>query len=206
VKRVLVVMALILIALGVGLWLGSGSVRAPYRRDRALLSLQFAQTMMPIKVTFLVLMGGVTVATLGGLGWGVVRWIHRRANTVYADQAGLYPLREQRLGGAMVFHDPNRTWGGTTVYATKGPPLSVQQPLAAGQPMIQSQVTGQAQAAQALRAAVSGVAPFPSAQGLPAQLLDRPVARPLPEVKELAYEPSHIERLLLQDGDPEDDL
>jgi hypothetical protein len=62
-------------------------------------------------------------------------------------------------------------------------------------------VTGQAQAAQALRAAVSGASSLPTAQGFPAGLFERQQARPLPEVRELGYEPSHIERLLLQDGD-----
>jgi hypothetical protein len=108
------------------------------------------------------------------------------------------------VGRAVVFHDPNRALGGTTVYRASGRSISVQQPLAAGYPALQSQVTGQAQAAQALRAAVSGPAPLPAAQGFPAQLFDRQVSRPIPEVRELPYEVSHIERLLLQDGEPLD--
>jgi hypothetical protein len=66
---------------------------------------------------------------------------------------------------------------------------------------VQSQVTGQAQAAQALRAAVSGSASLPAAQGFPASFFDHSLSRPLPEVKELAWEPSHIEQLLLRNGD-----
>ena len=204
VKRVILVLVLIGLALGLGLWLGVRRSGQPYRTERALLSLRFAQTMLPIKIGFLVLLAGVSLVTLGGLGWGIVRWVHRRANTVYADDSGLYPLREERVRGAMVFHDPNRTMGGTTVLRAHGRSVSVQQPLVAGYPALQSQVTGQAQAAQALRAAVSGPAPLPTAQGFPVQLFDRQLSRPLPEVKELPYKVSHIERLLLQDGEPLD--
>ena len=75
-------------------------------------------------------------------------------------------------------------------------------PMPEGQAHAQHQVTAQAQAAQALRAAVSGTSPLHTANPLPAQFLpERRVSRPLPEVKPLELETSHIERLLLEDGD-----
>jgi hypothetical protein len=130
-----------------------------------------------------------------------VRWLNRRADTVYPDRAGLYPVREGRVGRAKVFHDPNRTLTGTTVYAPGEQTISVQHPLPTGQVDAQQQVTGRAQATQALRAAVSGAAPLPSGHRLPVDALaEQRMARPLPEVKDLELEPSHIERLLLQDG------
>ena len=58
------------------------------------------------------------------------------------------------------------------------------------------------QTAQAMRAAVSGSIPLHAAGPLPTQFVpEQRVSRPLPEVKTLEIEPSHIERLLLGDGD-----
>jgi hypothetical protein len=201
VKRVVWTLFLIVLALGVGLWLGANPRSASASLDRAYASAQFSRTLFPFKVAFVIGLGTVILCTIGGLGWAVVRWVLRRADTVYPDRSGLYPLREERLGGSKVFHDPNRTLTGTTIYAVGGQRLSVQHTLPGGHPAFQQQVTGQAQAAQALRAAVSGASPLPTAQGFPAGLFERQPARSLPEVRELGYEPSHIERLLLQDGD-----
>jgi hypothetical protein len=120
---------------------------------------------------------------------------------VYPNGAGLYPIREGRIGGVKVFHDPNRALGGSTLYATGGRNIRVQHPLPPGQEVAQQQITAQAQVAQAVRAAVSGSSPLPPAQNLPADLLVAGrLSRPMPEVRELAWEPSHIERLLLQEG------
>ncbi len=47
--------------------------------------------------------------------------MNRRADTLYPDSAGLYPIREGRIGQAKVFHDPNRTLTGATIYAAGGP-------------------------------------------------------------------------------------
>jgi hypothetical protein len=152
-------------------------------------------------VAFRVALGAVFVLTLAGLGWSTVRWLHRRAETVYPNRAGLYPIREGRVGGVKVFHDPNRTLGGSTLYSTAGRDIQVQHPLPLGQEATQQQITAQAQVAQAVRAAVSGSSPLPAAQNLPADLLaNARLSRPMPEVRELAWEPSHIERLLLQEG------
>jgi hypothetical protein len=104
-----------------------------------------------------------------------------------------------------VFHDPNRALSGTTVYASEPPQLEVQHVIPEGQEYTQQQVTAQAQATQALRAAVSGISPLPIGNRSPMELLaDRRVSRPLPEVKMLDLEPSHVERLLLEDGDDVD--
>jgi hypothetical protein len=205
-KRFLITAALIVVALGVGLWLGARP-RGPaaYESERASIDLQFARTMLPFKVAFRVSMGLAFLSLLGGLGWGAVRWLHRRANTVYPDRSGLYPIREERFGRAKVFHDPNRTLGGSTVYASSGYDLDVHHAVPEGQEGAQRQITGQAQAAQALRAAASGAFPLPEKQNLPIGVLDeRRLARPLPEVKALPWEPSHIERLLLEDGNVDD--
>jgi hypothetical protein len=201
-KRLLFVGMLVALALGVGLWLGNRPRQpTPYEIERTSMSIQVARTMLPFRIAFRVLLGLVALFTLGGLGWGAVRWLNRRADTVYPDRAGLYPIREGRVGRAKVFHDPNRTLAGTTVYASGDQAISVNHPLPQGRVDVQQQVTSQAQATQALRAAVSGPAPLPSGQALPLDLLDgQRMARPLPEVKDLDLEPMHIERLLLQDG------
>lgn len=201
-KRLLFIVILTAAAVGVGLWLGSsGRPPTPYQVERASMSLEMARTMLPFQIAFRVLLGLVALFTLGGLGWGAVRWLNRRADTVYPDRSGLYPIREGRVGQAKVFHDPNRTLTGTTVYATGEQRVTVEHPLPEGRLDVQQQVTGQAQAAQALRAAVSG-ASLPAGQTMPRDMFERPgLSRPLPEVRELDLEPSHIERLLLEDGE-----
>jgi hypothetical protein len=195
---------LLMVAVAVGLWAGGGERRAsPYQLERASMSLQLDRAMLPFRAAFRVLLGGVVLFTLSGMGWGAVRWLNRRADTVYPDQGGLYPIREGRVGRAKVFHDPNRTLSGTTVYAPTSAAIDVLHPLPRNRLDVQRQVTGQAQASQALRAAVSGASALPSEPGLALGAFDVcRTSRPLPEVRELDLEPSHIERLLLEDGVP----
>jgi hypothetical protein len=202
-KRIFVLLLLLAVAVGVGLWLGARPRQpTPYQVERASLSLEMARTMQPFQIAFRVLLGLVALFTLGGLGWGAVRWLNRRADTVYPDRSGLYPIREGRVGQAKVFHDPNRTLTGTTVYAAGEGRITVQNPLPEGRMDVQQQVTGQAQVAQALRASVSGPSSLPSGRAMPRDMFEPSgLSRSLPEVKELQLEPSHIERLLLEDGD-----
>jgi hypothetical protein len=204
-KRLVVigVITFIILALGLGAWLGSGS-REPstYELERTAMSLQVSRTLVPFQVAFRVLLGGVVLFTFGGVGVGLVRWINHRVNTLYPNNAGLYPVREGRIGQAKVFHDPNRAPTATTVYANGVPSLTVQHPLPPGEAAAQFQVTGQAQATQALRAAVSGYNSLPSGGPVSTDMFSQnKVGRPLPEVKMLDLEPSHIERLLLETGE-----
>ncbi|MBN1579327.1 MAG: hypothetical protein JXA89_01395 [Anaerolineae bacterium] len=197
------VMTAIVIALGLGAWLGGGS-REPsaYELERTAMSLQVSRTMVPFQVAFRVLLGGVVLFVFGGVGVGLVRWINHRVNTLYPNNAGLYPVREGRIGQAKVFHDPNRAPTATTVYANGVPALTVQHPLPPGEAAAQFQVTGQAQATQALRAAVSGYNSLPSGGPVSTDMFNQNrIGRPLPEVKMLDLEPSHIERLLLETGE-----
>ncbi len=187
-------------ALSIGLWLGSRNKEpSTYEMERTAMSLQMARSLLPFQVAFRVLLGGVFLLTLGGLGWGVVRWLNYRVSTLYPNHAGLYPVREAQLGQARVFHDPNRAATATTVYAHGLPDLTVQHPLPQGHANAQWQVTSQAQATQALRAAVSGHAPLPAGPQISMDMFDqRRLSRPLPEVAALDIEPSHIERLLAE--------
>jgi hypothetical protein len=202
-KRLAVLGVLILTVTGVGLWLSRGANEpSAYDLERAEMDLELARTMFPFKVTFRVLIGGIFLITLAGVGWGAIRWMNHRADTIYPDRAGLYPIREGQIAGSKVFHDPNRAPTGSTIYAAGVPQVEVRHPLPQGHAHAQHQVTSQAQAAQALRAAASGATPLPTGTQFPLSLMaDRRVARPLPEVEELDLEPSHIERLLLEDGD-----
>jgi hypothetical protein len=202
-RRVLWFALVMVITLGVGLWLGSGpGSPTPQEQARSSVDAELERTMLPFRVAFRILLGLIVLVTLGGMGWGGIRWLLRRADTVYPDQAGLYPIREERVGGAKVFHDPNRTLAGTTVYGARAARVQVHQPLPEGQAQAQQQITAQAQVAQALRAAVSGTSPLSTAQPLPLDALQpRRVSRPLPEVQALELEPSHIERLLIEDGE-----
>jgi hypothetical protein len=202
-KRYILFALLLVVALGVGLLWGSRTAE-PTAHDlaRTAMDVELARTMLPFRIAFRVLIGATTILTTAGLGWGIVRWLHLRTDTIYPNHAGLYPIREGRIGRSRIFHDPNRTLGGSTVYATDHPDLEVLHPVPDGQALAQHQVTAQAQAAQALRAAVSGRSPLHTANPIPAQFLpERRVSRPLPEVTPLELEPSHIERLLLEDGE-----
>jgi hypothetical protein len=191
-------------ALGIGLWLGRQPHQpSAYEIERTAMDLELSRTMLPFRVAFRIVFISLLLLILAGIGWGIIRWLHRRAGTVYPDHSGLYPIREERVGGAKVFHDPNRAFAGSTVYATSGRNIDVSHAMPAGQASAQQQITAQAQATQALRAAVSGSAPLPSADRFPADLLStRRTSPPLPEVRTLELEPSHVERLLLEDADP----
>jgi hypothetical protein len=200
-----ILLGMLLVAvIGAGLWWLASSPSTPtaYDLQRSSMSLEFARTMMPFRIAFRILLGGIVLLTLAGLGWGLVHWLNRRSETMYPDRAGLYPIREGRIGRATVFHDPNRTVTGSTVYADGPSSVEVRHPVPLGQAAAQEQVTTQAQATQALRAAVSGSAPLST--GAPFSLdnlAHRRISRPLPEVQSLNLEPSHIERLLLKDGE-----
>ena len=201
-KRFLLFGVLIAAAIGAALWVSrTPATPTAYDLQRSSMSLEFARTMMPFRVAFRVLLGTILLLTVTGLGWGLVRWLHRRAATTYPDRAGLYPIREGRIAGATIFHDPNRTLTGSTIYAAGPPRVEVHHPLPAGQGYAQEQVTTQAQAAQALRAAVSGSGALPAGMQVLGAPDSRHISRPLPEVRSLGVEPSHIERLLLEDGE-----
>jgi len=202
-RRVLLFASIVVITLAAGLWLGNGPASpTPQEIARSAMEAELERTMLPFRVAFRILLGSIVLLTLGGLGWGAIRWMLRRADTVYPDQAGLYPIREERVGSAKVFHDPNRTMAGTTIYGARAQKIQVRQPVPEGQAPAQQQITAQAQVAQALRAAVSGTSPLSTAQPLPLDALQpRRVSRPLPEVRTLALEPSHVERLLIEDGE-----
>jgi hypothetical protein len=201
VKRALLLLLLALFAVGMGWWLGDRT-RTPntYEMERMALGVTFVRTILPFKVAFAVLLGGILLLTLAGLGWNAIRWLGRRMDLVYPDHHGLYPIREHHIGRATVVHDPNRTLTGTTVYASGDQRIAVQHPMPQNHLSVQQQVTAQAQVAQALRAAVSGASALPAGRTGAADLLERRAVAAMPEVQELPYEPSHIERLLLLDG------
>jgi hypothetical protein len=200
-----ILLGILLVAvIAAGLWCLASIPSTPtaYDLQRSSMNLEFARTMMPFRIAFRVLLGGIVLLTLAGLGWGLVRWLNRRSETMYPDRAGLYPIREGRIGGATVFHDPNRTVTGSTVYADGPSSVEVRHPVPLGQAAAQEQVTTQAQATQALRAAVSGSAPLSNGAPFPLDAVaNHRISRPLPEVRSLNLEPSHIERLLLKDGE-----
>lgn len=209
-KRYLPLVLLLALALGLGLWLGARP-HTPTATDleRSALRLDYARALLPYRLAFRVVLGVLLLLTLGGLGWGAVRWLHRRVETVYPNDAGLYPLREGRIGRARVFHDPNRAPTATTVYAAGrqglglgnvqgGRPVYVEHALPEGGTYLQGLVTGQAQAAQAIRAAVSGGGSHSLGPGYAGGTFAASrVSRPLPEVVTLDLEPSHVERLLI---------
>lgn len=90
----------------------------------------------------------LTLTTLGGLSWGLVQIVHRRANTIYPNQTELYPVIRGRVGQAVYYHDPNRAPTPTTVYASgpDKPSVQVIYVTARGYEGEQTQITTQAQA------------------------------------------------------------
>jgi hypothetical protein len=201
-KRTITVILLLAIAVTLGLWLG-GRSRAPtaHAVERSAMSLEFTRALLPYRIAFRVLLGALLLITAAGIGWAVIRWLNRRVDTFYPDSAGLYPIRESRVGRARIYHDPNRAPSGTTVYAPQTPQLHVDHVLSEGTAFMQQQITTQAQAAQAFRAAVSSGGAVPVAPQMPFDpLAERRVSRPLPEVRTLDLEPSHVERLLIEDS------
>ena len=89
-KYVLWIGIALVIALGLGLWIGRGA-REPttYDLERMALKLEFSRRLLPFRIAFWVLLGTVVLGILGGFGWAGIRWIARRADTVYPDRAGL---------------------------------------------------------------------------------------------------------------------
>jgi len=137
----------------------------------------------------------ILLAFLAGLAYAAVRLTLKRAMTIYPDRSGLYPVVDRKVGKIRVFHDPNRAPVAATLYTPEGVTFVVSPEPGPGQ----LQVTGQAQAAQALRAAASGVGLTPDT----AERIVRPqttLVKPLPPVEVWDIEPTHVERLL-EEGD-----
>jgi len=138
-----------------------------------------------------VVLGIILLAFLAGLAYAAVRLTLKRAMTIYPDRSGLYPVVDRKVGKIRVFHDPNRAPVAATLYTPEGVTFVVSPEPGPGQ----LQVTGQAQAAQALRAAASGVGLTPDT----AERIVRPqtpLVKPLPPVEVWDIEPTHVERLL----------
>ncbi|MDY7039659.1 MAG: hypothetical protein SVX38_02215 [Chloroflexota bacterium] len=168
-------------------------------REMANMRLETARRLQVVTIVFRAGLAVIVLVTLAGVGLGVVRFVVRRTDTVYPDKAGLYPLREGRVGRIRFFHDPNRAPMPTTMYGPQG----VSHLTAPGLEADQLRVTGQAQAAQALRAASSG-----NGMGLQGRQLveaivppERRLSRPMPTVEVWDIEPSHVARLLEEVGD-----
>ena len=137
----------------------------------------------------------ILLAFLAGLAYAAVRLALKRATTIYPDRSGLYPVVDRKVGKIRVFHDPIRAPVAATLYTPEGVTFVVSPEPGPGQ----LQVTGQAQAAQALRAAASGVGLTPDT----AERIVRPqttLVKPLPPVEVWDIEPTHVERLL-EEGD-----
>ncbi len=174
----------------------------------------------PLSVILVVLL----VLFLIALAWTLLRWLAERATAQYADGRGLFPIKALRAwqwiriarwlwlpAQAVVYHDPNRTAGPTTIYTPTldGSAMAVRQVGAEGISPEQLRVTQGAQLAQIAAAVASGPGSTPAmrqqvGQRLPAvniyNDLDRPLLAPnLPPVN--LIDDSHIARLLREQGE-----
>lgn len=157
---------------------------------------------------------GVLVLAIGS-AFAVVAWLNKRAVSIYPNSAGMYPVIIKRLwNGITIVHDPNRALGPTTIYTAPSLPAMLlgkgEQPPSAHFPAPGSegtllQLSTQAQAI-GLMAAVTrkngGEVDARQAGQLAQALINRPaIAAPLPPVRPSRLEPSHVERLLLENND-----
>ena len=146
---------------------------------------------------FYIALGVVIILSLAGLSAVIIVALYNRwAATVPPTATGLYPLLRARLGlrGPVVIHDPNRQPIATTIYGKDGPTF----PQLPGQ----AQATAQAQLVQATAARyrehqtiVNEYYQLHGQQPEPKRL-----SAPLPEPEISTLEPSHVERLLLEEG------
>jgi len=146
------------------------------------------------------------VLVLGGLGALAVAllWGMRQALTIAPNRQGIFPFLLGRVGKAWVIHDPNRAMASTTIIgpgAQLADQVTVTHALPAGLEADQLQVTGRAQAVQALAAVASGERDERDELAGAVLGVDQPlITRPLPPVTRSPWEPSHIERLLIESG------
>ncbi|MCD6554364.1 MAG: hypothetical protein J7M16_10175 [Anaerolineae bacterium] len=195
------IVVLIVATLVIGLLLADTN-RGKYstvEREMAALRLETARRLQVVTIGFRAGLAVVALSTLGGIGFGAIRFILRRADTIYPDKAGLYPIREGRIGSIRFFHDPNRAPMPTTLYSPQG----VSHLTAPGFEADQLRVTGQAQAAQALRAASSGGGINLQSRQLVEAIIppERRLSKPIPPVEVWDIEPAHVARLLEEVGD-----
>lgn len=176
-------------------------------RERLALDLERERALQPWKQAFLIGLMAVTLLSLASLGYGLTRLLLKRASTVYPDEHGIYPVLRGRVGDAEYTFDPNRSPAPVTVFAKDGVDSTVRVIQAVNSTAvvsdelrdIQSQVTSQAQAVQAIRAGVSGTGLDDHVHGIVRGIMSG--RQELPPVKVLErLEPTHIERLL-ESGD-----
>jgi len=166
-------------------------------RTREAIAIRWLWIGMAMKVV----LGLIVLTFLAGLAYAAVRLALKRAMTIYPDHSGLYPVVQCRVGNNRVFHDPNRTPVATTIYTAQGVTFAASPDPGPGQ----LQVTGQAQAAQALRAAASGIGlPPATAEKIVGGGSQDPLVKPLPPVEVWDVEPAHVARLLEEVGDGEE--
>jgi len=137
----------------------------------------------------------LAVLLLRGLRW---------ATAITPNDRGLYPVMRLKVGQAQVLHDPNKALTATTIYTTPqlAESVTVIPVLPAGAEGEQAQVTGRAQAVQALAAIASGNGGGNRSGELMAGVLGaaNKLAPPHPQPRRSPWESSHVERLLIESG------
>lgn len=127
-----------------------------------------------------------------------VKWTLKSIDTIYPDRSGLYPVLRERVGGFVLFHDPNRVVTSGVAYSREGRPAFLA-PESVGE--AQRQITSQAQVAQVLAAASSSGNKALPERALNSVVIPQMLSAPMPEVMVSPLEPSHVERLLLESGE-----
>lgn len=162
------------------------------------LRMERAEALEPWERGFRIGAMAILLVALAGVGYGLTRLLVRRANTIYADAHGIFPVIRGRVGGAAYIHDPNRAPTPCTLYrADDTAGASVTHVLPKGMEGDQLQITSQAQVVQAVRAGVSGTGLDDMIQGAIREMVDGD-GRRLPQVRRVEV-PEGVMRLLEQD-------
>jgi hypothetical protein len=165
--------------------IGGWTPSPEYRQAVESMQIDTAHKLRWIRIVF---WGGLTAIALLGLAGavgGLLRLLWRRSRLIGVDPSGLFPIVENRAGGQIYYHDPNRQWAGTTIYGTDAEGIAVRHAIPLGQQEAQFQLSTQAQATQFVAAANQGRGLSTPARRLVERMVDSSVRRPVPRLPEV---------------------
>ena len=210
----LIILSLLLaFALGVTITQDKGDPTIPIRvqiaqleletkRQLAELEIEKQLQLQPLEFAFRVAIVIIVSITLASLGFQLVRYASNRAGMVWPSADGVFPLIKVKVGRDQIVYDPNRAVTPSVIFsADEVGTVSVLHIASSAHPSDQRQISSQAQVVQGIIAAARHAGDRQSSQLVKTALQALPPPEPtLPEVTVLDIEPSHVERLLAEEG------